>query len=168
MSGTTATHIDQDNMRVFNDRLARIEARAAQTQQEIRKTRARKRVQKTGLFSNGFAVASGGMAVIAARLLRADLFDAGLTGAGAQQAMINDALLALAVALLVKMLFRLNFRQFLFLQTAGAAVMLLGMHNLVHLAPDVFAEVFPSQWVSAVLVETEPNSLLIRGASLTF
>ncbi|MCR8723706.1 hypothetical protein [Frigidibacter sp. ROC022] len=167
MSGS-GEHMDQENMRVFHDRLARVEKRAEQNLQEMRKRRARMRSRKTGLFSNVFAILSGGLAVVASRLFRADFFDAGLTGSGAQEAMINDALLALAVALLVKMLFRLNLRQFLFLQTAGAAAMLLGMHNLVHMAPDIFAEIFPQQWVSAVLVETEPNSLLIRGASLTF
>ena len=46
--------------------------------------------------------------------------------------------------------------------------MVVGMHNLVHVAPQVFARVFPQPWVETVLATTQMNSVLLPGKSITF
>lgn len=161
---------DPDQMRIFNERIVRVKERLAVSQAEAQKARHRRKRRggRGGMASNLLAVSSGAIAVMAARLIRATMFDAELTGSDAATAMVNDAILAVAVALLVKVLFRLNLTQFAVLQSIGIAAMLLGMHNLVHLAPDLFAQVFPDQWVQQVIATTAPNSLLIQGSSIQF
>lgn len=49
---------------------------------------------------------------------------------------------------------------------AGMWVATLGMHNLVHLNPDLWTGLFARDWVQWVLTTTEPNTLLFRGLSI--
>jgi len=159
-----------EQMRIFHERIARVEERLVQNRIEARKAhRHRPRpARRGGLFPNILALVTGGLAVVASRLVRALFFDAQLSGVDPTMTMLNDAALALAAAFLVKALCRFNLTQFALLQGGGAAVMLVGMHNLVHLAPELFGRVFPQPWVAQVLATTEPNSLLIQGASVLF
>jgi type IV secretory pathway TrbD component len=161
---------DAEQMRIFNERIARVEKRLVVSQAEAKRSARRRKPARTqgGMLSHLLALGTGGLAVVASRLIRALVFDAQLNGADATMAMMNDAALALAVAFLVKAMFHFNLTQFALLQGSGAAAMLLGMHNLVHLAPELFGRVFPAHWVSQVLATTEPHSLLIQGASVMF
>lgn len=73
---------------------------------------------------------------------------------------------ALIVAWALASLFRLRGREHLVLHAVGAAVMVVGFHNLVHWYPDLFLLAFPPDWTRALLRTTEPDSLLIWGVFL--
>jgi hypothetical protein len=47
----------------------------------------------------------------------------------------------------------------------GAGVMVLAMHNRVHLDPDHWSLAFPKAWVNEVVLTTQPHSILFKGIS---
>lgn len=73
---------------------------------------------------------------------------------------------ALIIAWMLASLLRLRGREHVVLHAIGAAVMVVGFHNLVHWYPDLCLLAFPPDWTRALLRTTEPDSLLIWGVFL--
>ena len=182
MSGTIGG--DSKQVAAFHERLMRIESKVATGAQtcfvgddmvDLREIRAKTREKmrrraryRTGMFWSLIAVLTTATAVIAVRAVRADFYSVLLTGNEARGEMLTDLGLALAVALFLRQLLGFRWRWFAALQLPAVVAMVLGMHNLVHYAPDAFARVFPEPWVETVLSTTEKNSLLIPGKSIRF
>lgn len=114
------------------------------------------------------AFALGLIAVFVARYLRFHLGAGGLAGETANVLMLLDAALALGAGLALKLLFRLDGKDFLTALAAGVLVMVCTMHNLVHWAPSAFSRVFSPNWTAMVVDTTEPNSILLGGKSFVF
>jgi hypothetical protein len=176
---------DARQMQAFHDRISRIEAKAAKGTQtvhvgddemDLRELKRldndpalkRRRHYHTGMLWSAIAVISAATSVIAIRAVRADFFQALLTGTEAQSELITDLVLSLLAVLFIRQLFSLRWRSFVALQLPAVLAMVLGMHNLVHVAPQAFARVFPQPWVETVLATTEMNSVLLPGKSITF
>lgn len=70
------------------------------------------------------------------------------------------ALLAAAVGLmLLRLVLGLKGPLMLALQLMGVAFAVFGMHNAVHVWPEVFASLFSPDWVQGVLASTTPMTL---------
>lgn len=66
---------------------------------------------------------------------------------------------ALALALITAFVIGLRSPVALASTACGTIAMAAGFHNLVHLAPDLVAQVFPRDWVAATLAETQAGTL---------
>jgi hypothetical protein len=168
---TSAVAANSLRLAEFRERVQRCQQRAVQSQRrqvQVRQARARiRRSQRTAASPVAFllAVLTGGVAVIAARYGRAIWTEPTLIGPDPRAAMLTDLIFALMLGLVLKSLLSLPGHRLFLGQVLGAALMLVSMHNLVHLAPDLWARAFPSQWVAEVLQDTQPQSLLIQGRS---
>jgi hypothetical protein len=180
--------VDAAQHRAFQARVQRIEKRGpvlqiapigpAEDQKPSRKLR-RQRIKETkpvSLRKRGnpliFLVAFlfGCLAVALARYGRAafldnELIGAGLIGSQPGLAMLADFAAALVFAIVLKAVLGTRNPQFMSAQVIGAGVMVLAMHNLVHLDPDLWSLAFPKAWVNEVVVTTQPHSILIKGIS---
>jgi hypothetical protein len=180
--------VDAAQHRAFQARVQRIEKRGpvlqiapmgpAEDQKPSRKLR-RQRIKETkpvSLRKRGnpliFLVAFlfGCLAVALARYGRAafldnELIGAGLIGSQPGLAMLADFAAALVFAIVLKAVLGTRNPQFMSAQVIGAGVMVLAMHNLVHLDPDLWSLAFPKAWVNEVVVTTLPHSILIKGIS---
>lgn len=110
----------------------------------------------------------GLIAVFMARYVRFHLGAGGLAGENADFFMLLDGALAVGTGFALKMLFRLEGKEFQTAQTAGVFAMVCTMHNLVHWAPDEFSLIFSPEWTEMVVETTEPKSILFRGNSFVF
>lgn len=80
----------------------------------------------------------------------------------AEDALLNfgaDLLVGITALFLLRAVLGLRGPATLAAQVVGMALALLCLHNAVHLWPEQFAYLFPSQWVSAVLADTQPMSV---------
>jgi hypothetical protein len=181
MSGS-APDSSEEKLRAFRDRCKRIEKRGpifqlAPTGPAEENTGRRRKARRERIEppppprypSNPLlflvALAFGFAAVVAARYGRAEYLNTGLTGETAGVSMAMDFGAALLIALILKTVLGVKNPQFVAAQTIGAGLMVITMHNFVHLAPDIWELAFPEAWVAQVLAETEPHSILIQGIS---
>jgi hypothetical protein len=111
------------------------------------------------------AFVSGALAVLAVRLIRFRYLGEGLIGEDPTVAMARDALGALALVLVLRVVLRSGGWLRTPPRLLGAAAMLVGMHNLVHLAPAPFEALFSPAWVDEVVRRTTPGTLQLAGAS---
>ncbi|KPP87717.1 MAG: Tripartite tricarboxylate transporter TctB family [Rhodobacteraceae bacterium HLUCCO07] len=156
----------------FQDRLKRIEKRGAGRAQVFNaadglKPEIEHRVSRrktTGFLTVPFALVLGALSLIVARL--AIFRYGGLPEEFAQPdyEMAAQAGLALAMVLLLAIVFNLMRKRHLLASVIGIALAMTAMHNLVHMAPGEWAKVFSPQWVSEIRETTEPNTLEFRGA----
>lgn len=101
------------------------------------------------------AFLTGGAGWIWAQWMRVSLFPA-------EDALVNlaaDLLVGITALFLLRAVLGLRGPATLAAQVIGMAVMLLSLHNAVHLWPEQFSYLFPSQWVSTVLADTQPMSV---------
>jgi hypothetical protein len=108
----------------------------------------------------------GALVVFVIRYARFHLGYGALAGEMAGTLMATDLALALASGFLLRYLIHLEAHRFQIAHGLGVIVMVLGMHNLVHWAPQAFTPLFSRGWVSEVIRTTDQNSLLIRGTSI--
>lgn len=186
MSGTALT-VDQLQMQRFRERLHKIEKRGRKVEMAPlgavefdekgrakvtkaptmsgRKARSLFRALMVSPFVMAFAILFGAFTVVAVRYGRLFWDGGALTGSGAGQAMLMDAGIALAVIIVLRLLLRARSRLMLAGQLVGVAAGVLAMHNLVHVAPQVWTAAFPPAWVDDILANTQPHSILIKGVS---
>lgn len=109
----------------------------------------------------------GMVAVFLSRYIRFQLTGGTLSGGaeGADIFMMIDGAIAASAGFALKEVFRIQDKTLQMAQTVGVVMMLLLMHNLVHIAPNLFANVFSPEWTQDVLDTSEPNSVLFRGVS---
>ena len=107
----------------------------------------------------------GVFAVFVTRYARFQLTGGTLTGENADIWMMVDLALAVAIVISLRSIFRSGGKMLSIAKSAGVVVMLLTMHNLVHLAPGPFSKIFSPVWADQVIAGTKPNSILISGDS---
>lgn len=113
-----------------------------------------------------WAFVVGLIAVFAARYIRYHLTGGSLSGGdSADITMIIDAGIAGATGFALKGLLSLESKTLQLAQNIGVAVMVVMMHNLVHIAPAPFSWMFSPEWVRDVEQTTEPKSILFRGVT---
>ncbi|MDQ2088655.1 hypothetical protein [Marimonas arenosa] len=77
-----------------------------------------------------------------------------------------QSVVALLMVLFAKLFFNLNAKTHLLLCLAGLAAGISMSHNLVHIAPEPWAQVFSTGWVEEVRAQTRPGTLYFRGTSI--
>lgn len=74
----------------------------------------------------------------------------------------------LMVGLIVGLIMGFRSRQMLVIMSIGVIAAMTLSHNAVHLYPELFAQVFSTEWVGSVQANTAPNSALWMGQSFRF
>ncbi len=82
--------------------------------------------------------------------------------------MVMDFVIAMMASSIIGVICRFGIRAYIGLRIAGILGAMVGLHNLVHLYPALFEQIFSPAWVGAMLGNTEAGSLLIRGVSIAF
>ena len=75
--------------------------------------------------------------------------------------------MASCVGMVLRIAMAVQGKDKLLMQTVGVWAGILGLHNLVHLQPDLFSMLFSPQWVSAVLAQAPFQSLMFRDLIVT-
>lgn len=107
----------------------------------------------------------GAVLVFAMRYLRFRYLGEGLIGEDPRVSMALDAAGATLAVVLVRVLFRSGGVIRTPTRVLGVLAMLLGMHNLVHIAPEPFSRMFSPEWTAAVTSATKPDSILVLDQS---
>ncbi len=108
----------------------------------------------------------GTVAVFLARYARFQLNGSALSGPDADILMGVDVVLAITIAILLRVIFRFHSRVHGAGKLIGVLATVLLMQNAVHIAPGVFERGFSVQWVDNVIANTKPNSVLVAGVSI--
>lgn len=166
----------------FRERLARIEAGSTSNRHTLfvgmdeaymipPKPKARK--QANLLENLGYAIGRvwaiclGGLAVM---LLAVGRYWLGLTDPVPGDP-INDqvvyGIVALCLAIYLGKRMYSDREGLIGLHATGVLLMTVGMHNVVHFAPEVFDIICSPQWTSEMRGRGEPYSIVIRGMSLS-
>jgi hypothetical protein len=111
------------------------------------------------------AFATGALAVVVARLVRAMVSTGALAGTDATEMMLVDLALALVIAFVCTAVLVARSQSAALAQILGVMAMLAVMHDFVHAAPKLWTVAFSRDWVLTVLTTTEPASVLVKGVS---
>lgn len=158
----------------FQERLTRLAAEK-ETAEPQKKSRRVKRAE-AGLPSMSenirypmlfvWAAVVGMIAVFLSRYIRFHLTGGSLSGGeNADMVMMIDGAIAAGTGFALKNMLSIEDKSLQFAQTVGVVIMVLGMHNLVHMAPKAFSVIFSPEWTEEVLLTTEPKSLLFAGVT---
>jgi hypothetical protein len=82
--------------------------------------------------------------------------------------MVMDFVIAMMASSILGVFCRFGIRDYIGLRIAGILGGMVGLHNLVHLYPARFEQLFSPAWVGTLMGNTEASSLLIRGVSIAF
>lgn len=115
----------------------------------------------------GSGILVGILAVMLARYGRFHLNGGALSGPDSDIMMVVDVVLAITVAILLRMIFRVRSKVHGVGKIFGIAATILLMHNVVHIAPGLFEKAYSVEWVDQVLTDTLPVSVLVAGVSYT-
>lgn len=74
----------------------------------------------------------------------------------------GQAAMSLFVVFVARMFFGLTAKTHFVLSLVGLAAAMSLMHNLVHMAPEPWAELFSPGWVNEILTSTKPDTLHFR------
>ncbi len=110
----------------------------------------------------------GAGAAVMARNTRFRLELGELTGLNADLFMAVDIVLALTLAIILRVIFRFQSKVHGVAKFVGVLAAVLLMHNAVHIVPGLFEKAFSVRWVSQVVSTTKPQSILIAGRSYDF
>ncbi len=108
----------------------------------------------------------GLIAVFVVRFTRFQLGFGALTGDLAGLMMAIDLIMGVFVGYFLRHVFNFAAREFQLAHGLGVLLMVVGMHNIVHKAPEQFAQLFSDNWVKQVVHDTKPDTLLFRGISV--
>ncbi len=122
---------------------------------------------KPGAIVLLFSAILGAVALIAARYIRFVLAEIPEIGTEAQTLLLMDCGIAGVLAFVVGGMIRHKSLRHMMAQTAGIAIMLVAMHNLVWMFPTEVAQVFPQDYIEQVRAVTEPQSLYVVGETYT-
>lgn len=136
------------------------------SRQDIKRA-VQKRQTKPGVFGLFTSLLLGAACLMGARYLRWNTLGMH-EGGGADDVLltIDFGLAAIAVFILGGLLRHATFRHMV-AQTAGICIMLVTMHNLIWAFPDEFAQVYSQDYVNQVQSSTAPQSLYLRGETIT-
>ena len=131
--------------------------------EKLKKQAAAVPVKPLGVFGILISLASGLLAVGAALYLRFLM-----TGEAGPQDNIDMTMalnggVALAIALFTGFMLKMPLGRFGPVAAIGILAGVVGFHNLVHLYPAQFAEMFSPVWVEQVVSATAANSIIWRG-----
>ena len=139
------------------------------SKQQIRDAKARAKVHVRPPGPMGFAgsLVLGALGLMAARYARWHHLGIREGGAEADVLMAVDfGLAAVAVFFFGALVRHTTFRHMV-AQTAGIGVMLVSMHNLIWAFPEEFAQVYSTDYVQEVRDLTAPQSIYLRGQTIT-
>lgn len=177
---------DSEQHQEFQMRLQRISQHDRDKTQMIfvgedeayRISRRQRRARSAGLgsvLSNAFhpfapilALAIGALGHAAGMLLRFDLSGLGGWSERPDIEMVVQLFVGFGIAMVACGLIGLRNGTHAALTLAGAAAGVLFFHNAVHLYPEFFTQMTSALWVSKMLAQTKPHSLLWMGISLQF
>lgn len=80
--------------------------------------------------------------------------------------LVAQAGMALVITFAVRLFLNLTGKSQFVMSVLGIAASITLMHNLVHIAPAQWSELFSPQWVDQIRKGTEPGTLLFRGETL--
>lgn len=119
-------------------------------------------------FTLVLCVAIGVLALAIGRCLQFHLVTFDVSGGNADIKLMIDIGAGLLIAMGFGMLDRMWLPDQVISRLTGVVLGALGLHNLVHMYPQIFDRLFSESWVSGILASTEAQSLLWRGVSYTF
>jgi len=105
-------------------------------------------------FSLGF------LAMAISRFARLKISGVPEGGGVLTETLMIDATVALVLAFILVQIVSMRTVAQVMVSVAGVGVAAMGMHMVVHRAPEVFAQFFGPDWVNSVLASTEPNAVL--------
>lgn len=114
------------------------------------------------------SVMIGVFCVMGARYVRFQLAHIPDAGTAAETITVMDLGIAAVLAFILGAMLKHATLRHMVAQTAGIAVMIVAMHNLVWLFPSEFAQVYSQDYVEQVQALTSPQSLYLNGATLAF
>lgn len=116
-----------------------------------------------GLFGAILSVCFGTLAVVMALYLRYTI--TGEVGPlnNADITMAINGGVAFAIALFGGFMLRMPLLKYIPVSAIGVLAGVVGFHNLVHVYPSQFADLFSPVWVEQVLTTTPANSIIWRG-----
>lgn len=117
-------------------------------------------------LATGLIIGAG--SVVIARYLRFKMEAGTLTGANADLWMVGDIILALSIAVILRVIFRFKSKLHGVAKFVGVIAAVLLMHNAVHILPAPFEKVFSAKWVNQIVRSTPPNSILLAGYPYDF
>ena len=79
--------------------------------------------------------------------------------------MLVQVMLGIVIAMVLGLALRLNSTAFTMLKSVGVVLGLLMFQNAVHLWPRHFAALTSEPWVTQIISQTKPFSILWRGIS---
>ncbi|WP_298292344.1 hypothetical protein [uncultured Litoreibacter sp.] len=110
----------------------------------------------------------GILAVFFSRFARIHLLGTADPDTDIMLAFAADGAMALAIGFMFKQAFRMKGAEWISAQTMGVTVMVASMHNLIHLQPKLFSQIFTPDYVDAILSYTEFRTLMAAGYVLPF
>lgn len=134
---------------------------------QIRQAKAAKYVPKAGIAGMMGSLILGGVCLMMARYLRTQHLGMQDGGGEADVLMMIDFGLAAMVVFIVGAMVKHTSVRHMVAQTAGIGVMLVSMHNLIWAFPEEFAQVYSPAYVEQVRATTSPQSLYVRGETIT-
>lgn len=123
------------------------------------------RFKITPLISYLLAFAMGALAAMIAQFLRFQIEGNAGPIFAADTDLALDVIFSIVVAFILREIVSLSAVKRMGAQVVGILLTIVTMHNAVHHMPDVFTQVFSSQWVSSVMSQTEAGTLYFRGES---
>lgn len=116
-----------------------------------------------GIFGMVLSAGLGAVALVVALYLRfAITGEAGPLG-NTDAAMVTNGGIGLAVAFFSGYMLKMPMLKFVPISAVGVLAGLVSFHNLVHIYPSQFANVFSPTWVDQVVSATEANTIIWRG-----
>jgi hypothetical protein len=117
----------------------------------------------TRLLLTPMALALGAATVVALRAVDFHLAGLTLSFGNAAQTLAVTLALATMFAILAGQAIGLTKPQHVLAAFVGVLGTMLGMHNLVHMAPDQFAAIFSPAWVAQIQATMPANSVVVAG-----
>ncbi|WP_141246511.1 hypothetical protein [Actibacterium ureilyticum] len=109
------------------------------------------------------ALLAGLISVLAARYAQFHLLSDSVADMSSDLLLAGEFAMASCVGMVLRMAIAVQGKDKLMAQTVGVWAGIVGLHNLVHLAPDLFTTLFSPGWVASVMASAPFQSILFRG-----
>lgn len=113
------------------------------------------------------AVAIGLLSVIAARYAQFHLLSDSTGDLSPDIIMVGEFVMATCVGMVLRIALAVQGKDKLMAQTAGVWAGIVGLHNLVHMMPDLFQTLFSAEWVATTMASAPMQSIMFRGVVFT-
>lgn len=156
----------QKKMPGFSKRKVQEQVRKAETFADMSDPAPNKTSMK--FLATPMALVLGVASVVAMRAVDFHLPGLSLTFGNAAQTMAVVMTLATLFAIMAGQVIGLSKPQHVLAAYLGVMAGLLGMHNLVYMAPDQFAAIFSPAWVAQIQATMPANSVVVAGVVYPF